>query len=192
MQLKTVVLPAPLGPIKPTISNSSTLMLTSLSACSPPKRMEMLSVSRTCMHALRSGSAAGSMHRERAALQPATERRGERSESFRLEDQGEDGQHSRQQLDVVAGVDLDVVDTDALGEFGEPVEAEGVEDGEEHDATAAAQPTHDGNDENGQGDAGEAEVDGLHSEAPRREQSTGDAGIEAADGEGEQRVGLHV
>src|SRR5436309_1982907 len=99
MQLKTVVLPAPLGPIKPTISNSSTLMLTSLRACSPPKRMEMASVSRTCMHTLRSGPATASVHRERAALQPATDRRREGSQPLRLEDQGEDGQHAREQLD---------------------------------------------------------------------------------------------
>src|SRR4051812_20709488 len=137
MQLKMVVLPAPLGPIKPTISNSSTLMLTSLSACRPPKRMEMLSVSRTCMHALRSRTAQAALHRHRAALQPSTDWRGEGSEPLRLEDQGEDRQHARQQLDVVAGVDLDVVDTDALGEFGEPVEAERVEDREQDDATAA-------------------------------------------------------
>src|SRR4051794_26144739 len=136
MQLKMVVLPAPLGPIKPTISNSSTLILTSLSACRPPKRMEMASVSRTCMHTLRSSSATGSMHRERAALQPAADRRGEGSEPFWLEDQGEDGQHPRQQLDVVAGVDLDVVDVDGLGQLRQPVEAEGVEDREQHDATA--------------------------------------------------------
>src|SRR5438445_9116942 len=40
MQLKMVVLPAPLGPMSPTISNSSTRRVTSLSACNPPKRMD--------------------------------------------------------------------------------------------------------------------------------------------------------
>jgi hypothetical protein len=39
MQLKSVVLPAPLGPIRDTISPSSRLMETSLRAFSPPKAL---------------------------------------------------------------------------------------------------------------------------------------------------------
>src|SRR6185436_160997 len=38
--LNSVVLPAPLGPITPTISYSSTAMLTSRLAWTPPKRMD--------------------------------------------------------------------------------------------------------------------------------------------------------
>src|SRR3954454_23171323 len=114
MQLNTVVLPAPLGPISPTISNSSTLMLTSFRACRPPKRMEMASVSRTCMDALRARAATVAVHREGATLQPPTDWRGERSEAFRLEDEGEDGKDTGEQLDVVAGIHLDVVHVDRL------------------------------------------------------------------------------
>src|SRR5512144_149925 len=46
MRLKTVVFPAPLGPIKKTISPSSTWKLTSLVASRPPKRLLTFSNSR--------------------------------------------------------------------------------------------------------------------------------------------------
>src|SRR5690349_1951397 len=55
MQLKAVVFPAPLGPIRPTISNSLTSRLTSSSACSPPKRMDRSRTSSTDTGALHSG-----------------------------------------------------------------------------------------------------------------------------------------
>src|SRR5262245_9242182 len=41
-RLKQVVLPAPFGPIRPTISPSSTLMSTRLTAASPPKYLVRL------------------------------------------------------------------------------------------------------------------------------------------------------
>src|SRR5262249_39012251 len=46
MRLKTVVFPAPLGPMRKTISPSSTWKLTSLVARSPPKRLLTFSNSR--------------------------------------------------------------------------------------------------------------------------------------------------
>src|SRR5262249_33800128 len=46
MRLKTVVFPAPLGPMRKTISPSSTWKLTSLVASSPPKRLLTFSNSR--------------------------------------------------------------------------------------------------------------------------------------------------
>src|SRR5258708_24881948 len=101
MQLKMVVLPAPLGPIKPTISNSSTLMLTSRRAWTPPKRMETSWVSRTGIgHPLGSGAAAGA-ERERLAFKPAPDRRGDGAQPGGLEDQGQYGEHAAQGGDVV-------------------------------------------------------------------------------------------
>src|SRR5213079_291103 len=105
MQLKIVVLPAPLGPISPTISNSPTLIETSRNACRPPKRMDTSWVSRTGIDALRSRSAAD-VHTETASLEPSPDRRGDRPQALWLEDQREDGEDAGHDLDHVAGVGL--------------------------------------------------------------------------------------
>src|SRR6266545_3233443 len=47
MMLKVVVLPAPLGPMTPTISHSPACRLTFRAACTPPKRMEQPRTSST-------------------------------------------------------------------------------------------------------------------------------------------------
>src|SRR2546423_9499822 len=47
MMLKVVVLPAPLGPMTPTISHSPARRLTSRAACTPPKRIEQACTSST-------------------------------------------------------------------------------------------------------------------------------------------------
>src|SRR5688572_11826800 len=56
MQLNAVVLPAPLGPIRPTISYSSALNVTASRAWRPPKRMPRFSTSRTANGTSRDGS----------------------------------------------------------------------------------------------------------------------------------------
>ncbi len=48
MASKRVLLPAPLGPMKPTISPPPTARLTSLSASTPPKRTPSPSTRSTC------------------------------------------------------------------------------------------------------------------------------------------------
>src|SRR3954453_23087050 len=53
MQLKSVVLPARFGPMRPTISHSFTLSEASSSAARQPKRIEMLSSSNTDMSTAR-------------------------------------------------------------------------------------------------------------------------------------------
>src|SRR3954454_11347611 len=106
MQLKIVVLPAPLGPIRPTISNSPTRTLTSRSACSPPKRMDTPSVSRTGIDPLRARSRTGVVHAEALALQPAPDRRGQRAHPVGLEDEGHDRQRAGDGLHEVPGVRL--------------------------------------------------------------------------------------
>src|SRR3954470_21867173 len=105
MQLKMVVLPAPFGPMSPTISNSPTVMETSRSACRPPKRMETSWVSRTGIDALRAGAAAG-VHAETGPLEPAPDGCRDRAQTLRLEDQREDSEDARDDLDDVAGVGL--------------------------------------------------------------------------------------
>src|SRR3954471_24385677 len=52
MQLNAVVLPAPLGPIRPTISHSSTFRLSPSIAVRPPKRMVRSRTSSTDTAAL--------------------------------------------------------------------------------------------------------------------------------------------
>src|ERR1044072_1077848 len=47
MMLKVVVLPAPLGPMTPTISHSPATSVTFRAACTPPKRMEQPRTSST-------------------------------------------------------------------------------------------------------------------------------------------------
>src|SRR3954469_8830913 len=105
MQLKIVVLPAPLGPMSPTISNSPTLMLTSRRACRPPNRMETSVVSRTGIDTLRARSRSH-VETERSALEPTPDGRRDRSQPLRLEDQRDDGEDARHDLDDIAGVGL--------------------------------------------------------------------------------------
>src|SRR5712691_12119467 len=185
MQLKMVVLPAPFGPMSPTISNSPTRRLTSCSAWRLPKRIETSVVSRTDIDALRSPAAATSGS-ERLALQPPPDGCGEGAEAVRLEDEREDGQHARERLDEEPGALLDVGDPEVLGELGQPVACEHEQQGEDHDAPAPAQAANDRDDEERQGDLGEGEVRGHHVEAPRPEQGAGDARVEPGDREGEQ------
>src|SRR3954471_186814 len=109
MQLKQVVLPAPLGPIRPTISNSSTFRLTSSRACRPPKRIESSSASRTGIDALRS-RASRQIELEALALQPSSDGRREGAQALGLEDQGDDRQHTRQRGDDIDGVVLEEAD----------------------------------------------------------------------------------
>src|SRR5205807_4607648 len=109
MQLKHVVLPAPLGPMRPTNSNSSTLRLTSRRACRPPNRIDSSLASRTGIDALRS-AAARQIHFEALAFQPPANRSGERAQAFGLEDQRDDGQQPGQGGDHVDGVVLEEAD----------------------------------------------------------------------------------
>src|SRR5205823_3092760 len=156
MQLKIVVLPAPFGPMSPTISNSPTRRLTSCSAWRPPKRIETPVVSRTDIDALRSPALATTAP-EGLALQPPPDGRGHRPQAVGLEDEREDGQHARERLDEEPGALLDVGDPEVLGELGQPVACQHEQQGEDHDAPAPAQAADDRDDEVGQGDLGEGE-----------------------------------
>src|SRR5688500_14468729 len=76
MQLNAVVLPAPLGPISPTISYSSALKVTASRACRPPKRIPRLETSRTANHptSLRSAVFLHQMQVESVAPDPVLDR----------------------------------------------------------------------------------------------------------------------
>src|SRR5438132_9906000 len=75
MMLKVVVLPAPLGPMTPTISHSPARRLTLRAACTPPKRMEQPRTSSTDIaHALPASqgrSIMGVLEAEPPAPEPA-------------------------------------------------------------------------------------------------------------------------
>src|SRR3954464_8159584 len=90
MQLNAVVLPAPLGPMRPTISYSLTSRLTSCSACSPPKRIDRSRTSSTDTGALHMAGAGGGrlvVQREAMALQPALDRRHALPDAAGVEDE---------------------------------------------------------------------------------------------------------
>src|SRR5438105_134786 len=132
MQLKIVVLPAPLGPMSPTISNSPTVMLTSRSACNPPKRMETSRVSRTGTDALRAGTARH-VHTEAVALEPSPDGRGDRSQALRLEHERHDRQDAREDLHDIAGVGLQPPgEPETAQQVGEVRAAQLAEQGEQH------------------------------------------------------------
>src|SRR3954452_16836082 len=90
MQLKAVVLPAPLGPMRPTISKSLTSSVTSCSACSPPNRMDRSRTSSTdtgALHSARTGVSRVVVQGERVARQPTCQRPQLRAQPTRVEDQ---------------------------------------------------------------------------------------------------------
>src|SRR3954447_10282190 len=141
MQLNAVVLPAPFGPMRPTISNSLTSRVTSCSACSPPNRMDRSRTSSTdtgALHSARTGVSRVVVQRERMARQPSRQRPQLRAEPARVEDQGLQQQERPDQAGhgalagaVVALEDRHVlqVDRDGLGE--EQLVEQVVEDAEE-------------------------------------------------------------
>src|SRR3954447_4197206 len=96
MQLNAVVLPAPLGPMSPTISNSLTSRLTSCSACRPPKRIDRSRTSSTDTGALHHAEAAVdrvAVQAELLALEPPLQRRDALPDATRVEDERLQEQH---------------------------------------------------------------------------------------------------
>src|SRR4051794_9777838 len=108
MQLNAVVLPAPFGPISPTISNSLTSSETSSSACSPPNRIDRSRTSSTdtgALHSARPGVLVA-VQREPPAGQPAGQRRELLPDAARVQD---DGEQQEQRADELRCVGLRVV-----------------------------------------------------------------------------------
>src|SRR2546426_8291814 len=90
--LNVVVLPAPLGPITPTISHSPARRLTSRAACTPPKRMEQPRTSSTDIAHLDFG-VVGVLEAEPPAPQPALHRSDLLPHPARMTGQREQQQH---------------------------------------------------------------------------------------------------
>src|SRR6476661_6774739 len=147
MTLKQVVLPAPLGPIRPRISPSLMWKLTSLSATTPPNRSVTLSTSRIrvavalsltpvarspgCWVCVRS-SGTGRSFLERfellvGLLRP--DRAPGREQTLRPED----GQQHQRQAEH---------EHPPVLELAEPLGEVGDHDGAEHDPPAVARPAH--------------------------------------------------
>src|SRR5688572_13234295 len=87
--LNVVVLPAPFGPMMPTISHSPSWMLTSRAAWMPPKRMERLRVSSTDIADRHLLHVAG-VQVEAVAGDPALDRPDLLAEAARGRDEGDD------------------------------------------------------------------------------------------------------
>src|SRR5881397_2766387 len=109
MQLKAVVLPAPLGPIRPTISHSSTDRFSPSMAVSPPKRMVRSRTSSTGtapVHRADAAVAIRVVQREPLTGEPAAERPDHLPEPTRVHDHRLEQQR---RTDDVGDVELVVV-----------------------------------------------------------------------------------
>src|SRR5882672_5079534 len=92
MMLKVVVLPAPLGPMTPTISHSPARRLTSRAACTPPKRIEQPFTSSTDIAHPHLG-VVGVLEAEPPAPQPALDGPDLLAHPARVAGEGEEQQH---------------------------------------------------------------------------------------------------
>src|SRR5436189_5147313 len=90
--LNVVVLPAPLGPMTPTISHSPARRLTSRAACTPPKRMEQPRTSSTDIAHPHFGFV-GVLEAEPPAPQPALQRPDLLAHPAGMTGEGEQQQH---------------------------------------------------------------------------------------------------
>src|SRR5206468_9472912 len=112
MQLNAVVLPAPLGPISPTISHSSTFRFSPSIAVRPPKRMVRSRTSSTDTAALHRSDATVAirvMQAELVAREPPRERPDHLAESTGVEDHGlpqQAGADGVRDVELVAAVEL--------------------------------------------------------------------------------------
>src|SRR5206468_9965265 len=125
MQLDAVVLPAPFGPISPTISHSFTARLRLSIAVRPPKRMVRSCTSSTDTAATAPERSTGRVafcvvQRERLAAEPAGERPQHLTEPARVEDDGLQQQHRTDEvLDGRFVVGVPVEPTGVMRDAGE-------------------------------------------------------------------------
>src|SRR5919106_184114 len=148
MRLNSVVFPAPLGPITPTISHSPADRLTSRLAWTPPKAMEQSRASSTDVTHPDLGLL-GAVEAEPATLQPALHRPDLLADTARVGGEREEQEHGSdddwRQLTGKVGQAGDLVDQAVEVDLAED---QVVDDGEEGRADdhpgAAAQPADHG------------------------------------------------
>src|SRR5688500_9555134 len=139
MMLNVVVFPAPLGPITPTISHSPARSVTSLAACTPPKRIEQPRASSTDIaHPLSASGdrgVVGVLQAEAAAPQRALERPDLLTHAAGMAGQGEPQRHrSDDDRGVLLGQRLEPPDLEAvLEELVEQVTDQRKESRADHD-----------------------------------------------------------
>src|SRR5258705_1423256 len=172
IRLKTVLLPAPLGPMRPWIDPGATVMVRSATACSPPKRRETERSSR---------SKAGSRGRGCASRRPpeqATDRARKRHEPLGREEHRQD-EHGAEDEDLVM-VEL----------------AEELRGDRHHDRADDRSPHAAGAADHGEDDQQhhrlQAEVAGVQDLAVVREEHAGEPAHEAAEHERGQLVAEDV
>src|SRR5438128_3752347 len=172
IRLKTVLLPAPLGPIRPWIAPRATVMERSATASRPPNRRETPRSSR---------SKAGSRLFRRPSEEPpekAPGRAGKSDQSFGREEHGED-EHGAEDEDLV------------VMQLAQELGRDGHEDGSHHRPPDAARAADDREDDQ-QHHRLQAEVAGVKDLAEMGEEDAGEPGDEAPEHEGGQLVAEDV
>src|SRR5690242_17158730 len=111
MQLNAVVLPAPFGPMSPTISNSLTVRVRSWRACRPPKRIDRSVTSSTDTGALhRRGTCVRVVvELEAVTRHPAGDRAQLGPDPAAVEDEGLQEQERADERRQIAGLHVAVV-----------------------------------------------------------------------------------
>src|SRR6266852_5481248 len=172
IRLKTVLLPAPLGPIRPWIAPRATVMERSATASKPPNRRETPRSSRSKADS-RSCGRPSARSPEKA---PGRARKGH--QSLGREEHGEDENGAE---------DEDLVVVELAQELGR----DGHEDGPNHRPPDAPRAADDGEDDQ-QHHRLQAEVAGVKDLAEMGEEDAGEPGNEAPENEGGQLVAKDV
>src|SRR3990170_6386381 len=141
MRLNSVVFPAPLGPITPTISHSPAFRLTSRLAWTPPKAMEQSRASSTDITDPDLGLA-GPVEAETATLQPALDRPDLLADAARVGGEGEEQEQRPDddggELTGKVGEARDLVDRAVQVDLAEDQIVDDGEEGGADDHTGAA------------------------------------------------------
>ncbi len=203
MQLNSVVLPAPFGPMMPTISHSSMRRFTSRSACTPPKRIDTSSVLRAAV--VRLGQARTSVIC--TSLSAFTNRNGP-PRSQRPDGAGELAEAAREQGDgeraaargpstrgITSAVRLIGSLANRLSTWrissSSPLRSSAKKAAPSHDAGPVAEPADHRHEDEDEGEV-EAEGVGHHVGVAVGEERAAESGEEPGHAEGEHGVGLHV